>query len=95
MALVYGFGGMRDRNGVLSFRPRLPERVDRLSFKVQLKGSILSVSITGAEATYRLESGDELTFLHNGESLHLEAGTSVSRLSATPDARTPTVQGTA
>ncbi len=87
MALVYGFGGMRDRNGLLSFRPRLPERVDRLSFKVQLKGSTLSVSIAGAEATYRLESGDGLTFLHNGESLNLEAGTSVSRPLATPDAR--------
>jgi len=84
MALVYGFGGMRDRNGELSFRPRLPERMSRLSFKVQLRGATLEVDITAAGATYRLESGDELTIVHHGESLLLRPDTPVSRPLALP-----------
>lgn len=79
MALVYGFGGMRDWNGKLSFRPRLPGRMSRLSFKVRLRGSMLEVDITADEATYRLESGDELTIVHNGASLLLQPDKPVSR----------------
>ena len=84
MALVYGFGGMRDRNGELSFRPRLPERMSRLSFKVQLKDSTLKVDITAAGATYHLESGDELTIVHHGERLRLQPAAPVSRPLALP-----------
>jgi alpha,alpha-trehalose phosphorylase len=79
MALVFGFGGMRHRKGGLSFRPRMPERINRISFKIRVEDSILSVSISEREATYRLESGTELTFLHDGESLHLKAGEPISR----------------
>ena len=35
MALVHGFGGMRDRDEQLAFHPRLPERMTRLAFKVR------------------------------------------------------------
>lgn len=79
MALVHGFGGMRHRGEEISFRPRMPERINRLAFKIQVKGSTLSVSITGREAAYTLESGDGLTFLHEDETLHLEAGKSITR----------------
>lgn len=79
MALVYGFGGMRDRNGELSFRPRLPQRMSRLAFKVHLRGSTLEVDIAEGGATYRFESDDELTILHCGESLRLRAGAPVTR----------------
>ncbi|MHB8870435.1 MAG: beta-phosphoglucomutase family hydrolase [Thermoleophilia bacterium] len=79
MALVYGFGGMRDRNGELSFRPRLPQRMSRLAFKVQLRGSTLEVDIAESGATYRFESDDELTIVHDGESLRLRAGAPVTR----------------
>src|SRR5665811_784469 len=79
MALVYGFGGMRDRNGELSFRPRLPGRMTRLSFKVHPRGATLEVDITAAGATYRLESEDELTIVHCGESLRLRSDIPVTR----------------
>jgi len=94
MALVYGFGGMRDRNGELSFRPRLPERMSRLAFKVQLRGSTLEVDITAAGSTYRLESGDELTIAHHGESLRLQPDTPVSRPLALPRGQMPAVRAT-
>ena len=37
-ALVYGFGGMRDHNGTITFDPRLPEDWDRLTFRITLRG---------------------------------------------------------
>jgi alpha,alpha-trehalose phosphorylase len=89
MALVFGFGGMRHRNGALSFRPRMPERINRISFKIRVEDSILSVSISEREATYRLESGTELIFMHDGESLHLKAGELITRPLASSRAATP------
>ncbi|NLE74557.1 MAG: beta-phosphoglucomutase family hydrolase [Actinobacteria bacterium] len=71
MALVNGFGGMRERNGVLSFRPRLPRRMKRLAFKVQYKKCTLAVDITERGAEYALEAGDRMTIVHNGETLSL------------------------
>lgn len=57
MALVAGFGGLRgDREG-LSFAPRLPERLSRLAFSVQLLGRRLRVEIGPDKATYTLLSG--------------------------------------
>lgn len=67
MALVNGFGGMRDRAGNLSFRPRLPQRISRLCFKVRVGGSILEVDISREGVCYRLRSGDELTIIHDAE----------------------------
>lgn len=79
MALVYGFGGMRDRNGELSFRPRLPGRMSRLSFKVHPRDSTLEVDINAAGATYTLESDGAITVDHCGEVLRLEPGVPVRR----------------
>ena len=74
MALVYGFGGMRDHEGQLSFRPRLPQRMKRLVFKVQVRGSVLRVDIDEQGASYLVESGERLTIAHEGEPLILEPG---------------------
>mgnify|MGYP000849188468 FL=1 len=82
MALVHGFGGMRHRNGRLSFQPRLPERMKRLSFKVQVRGSVLNVDITENGATYVLESGDALAIAHEGEVIRLQPGEAVRRAPA-------------
>jgi alpha,alpha-trehalose phosphorylase len=44
-ALVYGFGGMRDYQGTLSFDPRLPETWDGLRFRLCWRGSRLQVEV--------------------------------------------------
>lgn len=88
MALVYGFGGMRESNGRLSFRPRLPARMTRLSFKVRFRGSTLRVDVTSRSATYTVESGKGLTVVHGQESLRLDPGAEVQRPLASPDAGT-------
>ena len=45
LAAVTGFGGVRDYNGRLSFRPRLPEGIERLRFSLEVRGSVLRVEI--------------------------------------------------
>ena len=72
MALVAGFGGMRDHLGVLSFTPRLPAGLERLSFTIAHRGLRLRVETDGREATYLLADHDsKLMILHHGQEVTL------------------------
>ena len=51
LALVAGFGGLRDSDGEVRFRPRLPESWDRLRFRVQVRGQTIEVDMTPEETT--------------------------------------------
>ncbi|MDI5977241.1 glycoside hydrolase family 65 protein [Amycolatopsis magusensis] len=67
LATVAGLGGMRDHDGSLSFAPRLPRGLDRVSFRLIFLGTHFSVEITPEEAKYQLLSGEELDIRHHGE----------------------------
>lgn len=69
LALVYGFAGLRDGYGCISFRPCLPDEWARLGFSLMIRGRWLQVEIDHAVTTYRLLEGEALTFQHAGESL--------------------------
>ncbi|UDY22730.1 glycoside hydrolase family 65 protein [Nocardioides sp. Kera G14] len=56
-ALVFGFGGMRDFGGKLSFDPRLPEEWDELTFKVRWRESRLQVRLTEERIEIRVDAG--------------------------------------
>jgi alpha,alpha-trehalose phosphorylase len=71
MALVYGFGGMRDHDGRLSFRPRLPERWSRLCFRLTVRGQRIEVDVDREGTTYTLREGPGLAITHEGEELRL------------------------
>jgi len=58
-ALVSGFGGFRDHNGVFTFDPRLPDGWDRLAFRIALRGTRLRVALEGAAITFTVEAGAE------------------------------------
>ncbi|MDX3356982.1 glycosyl hydrolase family 65 protein [Streptomyces sp. ME01-24h] len=73
-ALVGGFGGMRYRNNRTAFAPRLPEKLRRLAFTVQVRGRRLRVEITGAAATYTLLDGEPLELQHCAEMFTLTVG---------------------
>ncbi|MEU2564801.1 glycosyl hydrolase family 65 protein [Streptomyces longispororuber] len=79
MALVAGFGGMRRRGGTLEFTPRLPERLSRIAFKLQVLGRCLRVEVHATAVTYTLMDGPELTVKHYGEPLTLSPEESRSR----------------
>jgi alpha,alpha-trehalose phosphorylase len=80
IALVSGFGGMRDHdNGRLVFAPRLPEGLTGLAFTIRQLGRRLRVTTDGRTATYTLFDHDsELVILHHGTELKVASGTSVT-----------------
>jgi alpha,alpha-trehalose phosphorylase len=63
---VAGFGGLRDHDGELTFAPRLPERLQRLRFRVVYQGRCLTVTVEQHRAIYRLSDGDPLDIRHHG-----------------------------
>ena len=65
MSIVEGFGGMRVKDGMLSFTPRIPEQWDGYSFKINFRNQILKVNVSQDETNFELDSGDELTILVN------------------------------
>lgn len=71
MALVYGFGGMRDHGGHLSFDPKLPAQWQRLKFPLMVRGMNLMVDIQHDAVTYLLRQGSELTISHQGQDVRL------------------------
>ncbi|QSB15486.1 glycoside hydrolase family 65 protein [Natronosporangium hydrolyticum] len=84
IALVAGFGGMRDHDGVLSFAPRLPSRIGRLDFSLLWRGLRLRVSVRPDEVTYFLREGDHedgsrMELLHHGEPVTVAIGKPVTR----------------
>ena len=58
--LVAGLGGLRDHSGRLSFAPRLPPPLTRLSFRLGFRHRRLMVEIAANEAVYTLVSGRAL-----------------------------------
>lgn len=79
MALVAGFGGLRHYDDGARFAPRLPERLRRLAFNLQLRGSRLRVEIGADKATYTLLDGPPLTVHHHGEPVTVDTDTPAVR----------------
>ncbi|HET8581987.1 MAG TPA: glycosyl hydrolase family 65 protein [Jatrophihabitans sp.] len=64
LALVAGFGGMRDGPDELLFRPQLPPGWQRLRFSVRPRGQQLHVDITPGRVTYSLDGDAEVGIVH-------------------------------
>lgn len=80
IALVAGFGGMRDAGPVLSLRPRLPEGLTRLVFRLSRRDRLLQVTVTQQDAAYIVVAGERpLEVRHYGESLSVPTGEDVRR----------------
>jgi trehalose/maltose hydrolase-like predicted phosphorylase len=80
-ALVAGFGGLRDCEGVLTLDPALPEEISRLRFRLRWRDFHLTVAVDHQEVGYTLRrpqhdgDGDgTLTIRHAGTDLELTAG---------------------
>jgi alpha,alpha-trehalose phosphorylase len=76
---VAGFGGMRDHDGELSFAPRLPEQLTRLTFGICFRERRLRVEITREEARYSLLEGPVLEISHHGDAIDVTNPDPVSR----------------
>ena len=75
---VAGFGGMRDHDGVLSFTPRLPERLTRLAFGMCFRERRLRVEVTHEQARYSLLEGSPLELTHHGRAITVTTGRPVT-----------------
>jgi alpha,alpha-trehalose phosphorylase len=72
MMLAYGFGGMRDNDGVLSFWPRrAPQDNAILRFPVRYRGQMLEIEIGVERVEYRLLEGECLVIHHEREEIRL------------------------
>jgi alpha,alpha-trehalose phosphorylase len=60
MALVFGFGGVRDFDGQLTFDPRLPRRFRSLGFSLRFQDRQLRVQLSHEAEQYSLEEGEPL-----------------------------------
>jgi alpha,alpha-trehalose phosphorylase len=75
MVAVAGFGGLRDTQGTLAFRPRLPGALNSLSFNLLFRGTHLNVIITPDEARYTCNAEDQhVDVLHYGEAVRVGPG---------------------
>ena len=75
MGLVYGFAGLRDYDGRLSFSPnRLPGVTKRLCFNLKVQGQVLEIDITHESATYLVKEGKGLEIQHCNKTLSLQKG---------------------
>ena len=77
LALVAGFGGLREDDGDVCFHPRLPDDWDRLRFRVQVRGQVVEVDMTHEATTYRLVDGRGIQVGHFDERVRLLPGAPV------------------
>ncbi|HZE51426.1 MAG TPA: glycosyl hydrolase family 65 protein [Jatrophihabitantaceae bacterium] len=91
IALVAGFGGMRDHGGTLSFHPQLPPGITRLSFAMRWRGATLQVAVTPEAAVYTRLDGPAIEIQHGDDTFTLD-GAPVTRPVQQVTPITPTPQ---
>jgi alpha,alpha-trehalose phosphorylase len=89
MTLVYGFAGMRDHGGRISFHPRLPAEWRALRFPLAIRGRRLRVEVRHDVTSYHLIEGDELSILHGGEAVGLTAAAPTATRATPPPVPEP------
>src|SRR5215217_3734602 len=79
-ALVAGFGGLRDDEGILALDPQLPDEISCLRFRLRWRGFRLTVEANHSEVTYTVRDGPdgELIIRHAGEELELSTRSSTT-----------------
>jgi trehalose/maltose hydrolase-like predicted phosphorylase len=72
-ALVAGFGGLRDDEGILSLDPQLPDGISRLCFRLRWRGFRLVIDVDHEQVSYTLRDGPDgaLTIRHAGKDVVL------------------------
>ena len=68
-AIVYGFAGMVDRDGTLSFTPRLPEHWNSTSFRLLWHGETLKVTVDRTGCLIEVESGGQTELVVDGDTV--------------------------
>jgi maltose phosphorylase len=67
MSIVEGFGGMRIKNDILTFDPKIPNQWEGYSFKVNFRHQIVKVNVCQGHTHFELEGDHDLQILVNGK----------------------------
>ena len=65
MSIVEGFGGMRMKDDMLSFTPKIPNQWEAYSFKVNFRHQILTVNVNQNETNFEVNGNKDLRILVN------------------------------
>ncbi|MDP9094168.1 MAG: family 65 glycosyl hydrolase [Actinomycetota bacterium] len=81
LAIVAGFGGLRDHGGRLSLRPQLPPTWTSLEFRLRWREARIRVKVDAKEVTYELLAGPDVgvDIVDCGDTVRLEVGNTLSR----------------
>ncbi len=79
LALVAGFGGLRDYEGDVRFAPRLPAPWQRLRFRIAVRGQVIEVDMGPDQTVYTLLEGGGIPIRHFEEAVRLVPGGPLSR----------------
>jgi len=77
LALVAGFGGLRDFDGEVRLTPQLPAEWTGLRFRIEVRGQRIEVDMRRTATTYRLLEGAGLMIEHCGKPVRLRPGVPV------------------
>lgn len=72
MSIVEGFGGMRIKNNMLHFSPRIPEQWQGYTFKINFRNQVLKICVLPKETKFSLEGGSEITVSINGKEITVQ-----------------------
>ena len=73
MSIVEGFGGMRVVGDQLQFNPKIPSQWTRYRFKINFRGSVLSVVVQQSGTRVTLEEGPDCTIMVDQELVPVSA----------------------
>jgi len=74
MSVVYGFGGLRVRNGLLHFDPLVPEKWDSVTFRIVFRNNVLRIMLNKTHVEFTNDSGPEIDVMLRGEKITLKEG---------------------
>ena len=78
MALVMGFGGMRDYDGSLTFDPKLPKTWESLEFSLTIRDRVIDVALKPQSVAFTIREGEDMPIRVRGQEVALAEGSTVS-----------------
>ncbi len=78
MSIVEGFGGMRVKNDMLHFEPKIPKEWEGYSFKINFRNQILKIAVQQNETTFSLEGDKKIKVFANGKEVLVEPNSLVT-----------------
>ena len=71
LSVIKGFGGMRIKNDTLHFNPFIPKKWKSYSFRIEFRGRVVKVKVTGQRVETTLVSGEPFEIRINNEPVSL------------------------